>query len=99
MHFSSLSLALVGGGPRERTQVQAEGRAQTWRHGASEPDVRAAVTPRVAELMGQGWAEGLLPEVYQEVGVQLQSSLFCVYIDLQHDRAFPGDKREGRRER
>lgn len=66
---------------------------------SSEPDVRAAVAPRIADLMGQGWAEGLLPKVHQEVGVQLQPSICCVYINLQHHRAFPGGTREGRRER
>lgn len=49
---------------------------------ASGPDVRAAVAPRVAELMGQGWAKGLLPKIHQEVGVQLQPSPDCVYVDL-----------------
>lgn len=66
---------------------------------ASEPDVRAAVTPGVAELMGQRWAQGLLPKVHQEVGVQLQPSLYCVYINLQHHGAFPGGNEGGRRER
>lgn len=62
---------------------------------ASEPDVRAAVAPRVAELMSQGWAKGLLPKIHQEVGVQLQPSPDCVYVDLQHHRAFPGGNRAG----
>ena len=62
---------------------------------ASGPDVRAAVTPRVAELMGQGWAKGLLPKIHQEVGVQLQPSPYCVHVDLQHHRAFPGGDRAG----
>ena len=45
--------------------------------------------------MGQGWAKGLLPKIHEEVGVQLQPSPYCVYVDLQHHRAFPGRDRAG----
>lgn len=45
--------------------------------------------------MGQGWAKGLLPKVHQEVGIQPQPSVYCVYINLQHHGAFPGGNREG----
>lgn len=101
--FGRQSCQELGAKRAERSQVPAEVMAQKegWgREGwASEPDVGAAVSPRVAELMGQGWAEGLLPKVHQEVRVQLQSSLYCVYIDLQHHGAFPCGKEEGMKER
>ena len=111
LHVNSLGLALRGEAAKgQRLREQSEARSlqnegfKMWnaarsRRGswgaASEPDVRAAVAPRVAELMGQGWAKGLLSKIHQEVGVQLQPSPDCVYVDLQHHRAFPGGNRAG----
>lgn len=92
----------LGRGPREH-RVKPSPWLRMWRRGSerwiSDPDVRGAVTPWVAELMGQCWAKRLLPKVHQEVGVQLQPSLYCIYIDLQHHRAFPGGKKKQVRER
>ena len=54
-----------------------------------EPDVGATVAARVADLVGQAGAARLLTEIHEEVGVQGQTALLCIDVNLKHGRALP----------
>lgn len=99
--LTSLNVALESGGQASRVSQAPKGRAQNIEEGLwgepSDPDVRTAVTPWVPKLMSQCWTKGLLPEVHQKVGVQLEPSIYSVYINLQHHGAFPGRGGKGER--
>ena len=48
----------------------------------SQPNVGAAVAPRVTDLVRQHRAVGLGPKVYVEPGVYGQAALLGVHVDL-----------------
>ena len=49
-----------------------------------DPYIRRAVPTGISHLMGQGRTIRLLAKIYEEVGVDSQSSFLSVNIDLQH---------------
>ena len=48
-----------------------------------EPDIRSAVSPRIAYLMCQGWTIWLIAKVDKEISVQLYEPPFSVSTSTQ----------------
>ena len=55
----------------------------------SQVNVRGAISPWVADLVGQAGTVGLVSVVHQKVLVQLHTSIFVIDVDLQQHRSVP----------
>lgn len=53
-----------------------------------QPDVRATVSPRVADLVRQGGAFRFVTEIHNEVLVKRESAIFCIHINNKQHGTF-----------